>query len=71
MVSHHKQTVWFGLIGGFTPALTNLYGSAGLNEAGVICVPGRCWRGLTLVGLRGLGDVDGELTAEGVDSHHA
>lgn len=25
---------------------------------------------LTLVGLRGLGDVDGELTAERVDAHH-
>lgn len=25
---------------------------------------------LTLVGLRGLGDVDGELTAERVHSHH-
>lgn len=28
-------------------------------------------RPLTLVGLRSLGDVDGELTAERVDSHHA
>lgn len=26
---------------------------------------------LTLVPLRGLGDVDGQLAAEGVDSHHA
>lgn len=34
-------------------------------------IEGRRGRSLTLLGLRGLGDVDGELAAEGVHAHHA